>query len=89
MEPIASFVEWNTGLTTLDLCSVLGFDNSIDCDELVWTDGMLCWLVWTDNRVGNGGMELLCEALTWNSTVTKLNVECLLWTVLSGIAQNG
>ena len=35
MEPIASFVEDSIWLTTLDLCSVLAFDNGIGCDEVV------------------------------------------------------
>ena len=46
-----------------------------------WTDGMLCWIVWTDNRVGDDGMEVLCGVLMGNSTLTKLNMECLLWMV--------
>ena len=48
---------------------------------------MLCWLVWTDNRVGDDGMEVLCEALMENTTLTKVNMECLLWIVLLRMAQ--
>ena len=35
MASIANLVEVNTRLATLDLCSVLAFDNGICCDELV------------------------------------------------------
>ena len=48
---------------------------------------MLRWLVWTDNRVGDDGMEVLCEALEENTTLTKVNMECLLWMVLLSMAQ--
>ena len=48
---------------------------------------MLCWFVWTDNRVGDGGMEVLCEALMRNTTLTKVNMGCLLWMVLLRMAQ--
>ena len=48
---------------------------------------MLCWFVWTDNRVGDDGMEELCEALMESTTLTKVNMECLLWTVLLRMAQ--
>ena len=47
---------------------------------------MLCWFVWTDNRVGDDGMKVLCEALKENTTLTKLNIECLLWMVLLRMA---
>ena len=77
----------SASLTTLDLCSVLAFDNGIACDEVVWTDSMLCLFVWTDNRVGDDGMEVLCEALMENTTLTKVNMECLLWMVLLRMAQ--
>ena len=43
--------------------------------------------MWTDNRVGDDGMEVLCEALKENTTLTKVNMECLLWTVLLTMAQ--
>ena len=66
---------------------MLAFDNDIGCDEVVLTDGMLCWFVWTDNRVGDDGMEVLCEALMENTTLTKVNMECLLWMVLLRMAQ--
>ena len=48
---------------------------------------MLCWFVWTDNCVGDDGMEVLCEALMENTTLTKVNMECLLWIVLLSMAQ--
>ena len=48
---------------------------------------MLCWFVWTDNRVGDDGMKLLCEALMENTTLTKVNMECLLWMALLRMAQ--
>ena len=48
---------------------------------------MLCWFVWTDNRVGDDGMEVLCEALMENTALTKLNMERLLWMALLRIAQ--
>ena len=48
---------------------------------------MLCWFVWTDNRVGDDGMEMLCEALMENTTLTKVNMECLLWMVLLRMTQ--
>ena len=48
---------------------------------------MLCWFVWTDNRVGDDGMKVLCDALMGNTTLTKVNMECLLWTVLLRMAQ--
>ena len=35
MASIANLVEVNTRLTTLDLCSVLAFDNGIGSEELV------------------------------------------------------
>ena len=40
---------------------------------------MVCLFLWTDNSVGDGGMEVLCEALMENTTLTKLGIECLLW----------
>ena len=61
---------------------MLAFDNGIGCGEVVLTDDMLCLFVWTDNRVGDDGMEVLCDALKENTTLTKLNIECLLWMVL-------
>ena len=48
---------------------------------------MLCWFVWTDNRVGDDGMKVLCEALKENTTLTKLNIGRLLWIVLLRTAQ--
>ena len=48
---------------------------------------MLCWFVWTDNHVGDDGMEVLCEALKENTTLTKVNMECLLWMVLLRMTQ--
>ena len=48
---------------------------------------MLCWFVWTDNHVGDDGMKVLCEALKGNTTLTKVNMECLLWIVLLRMAQ--
>ena len=48
---------------------------------------MLCWFVWTDNHVGDDGMEVLCEALKENTTLTKVNMECLLWMVLLRMSQ--
>ena len=48
---------------------------------------MLCWFVWTDNRVGDDGMKVLCEALKENTTLTKLNIGRLLWIVLLRMAQ--
>ena len=44
-------------------------------------------LVWTDNRVGDDGMEVLCDVLIENTTLTKVNMKCLLWTVLLRMAQ--
>ena len=66
---------------------MLAFDNDIGCEEAVWADGMLCWIVWTDNSVGDDGMKVLCEVLEENTTLTKVNVECLLWMVLLRMAQ--
>ena len=43
--------------------------------------------MWTDNRVGDDGMEVLCEALMENTTLTKLNMERLLWMMLLRMAQ--
>ena len=43
--------------------------------------------MWTDNSVGDDGMDVLCEALMENTTLTKLNTECLLWIVLLRMAQ--
>ena len=40
---------------------------------------MLCLIRWTDNTVGDDGMEVLCEALMENTTLTKLDMGCLLW----------
>ena len=77
----------NTSLTTLDLCSMLAYDNGIGCEKVIGPDGMLCWFVWTDNRVGDDGMKVLCEALKVNTTLTKVNIECLLWMVLLRMAQ--
>ena len=48
---------------------------------------MLCWFLWTDNSVGDDGMEVLCEALMGNTTLTKLNMECLLWMACLRMAQ--
>ena len=48
---------------------------------------MLWWIVWTDNRVGDDDMKVLCEALMENTTLTKVNMECLLWIVLLRMAQ--
>ena len=82
MEHIAVFVISSASLTTLDLCSVLAFDNGIGCEEMVGLMACCVWFVWTDNRVGDDGMKMLCEAFTGNTTLTKVNIECLLWTVL-------
>ena len=43
--------------------------------------------MWTDNRVGDDGMKVLCEGLKGNTTLTKVNMECLLWMVLLRMAQ--
>ena len=48
---------------------------------------MLCWYVWTDNRVEDDGMKVLCEALKENTALTKVNMDCLLWMVLLRMAQ--
>ena len=52
-----------------------------------WADGMLCWLVWTDNRVGDDGMKVLCEALKENTTLTKVNMGRLLCMVFLRMTQ--
>ena len=43
--------------------------------------------MWTDNRGGDDGMEVLYEALMENTTLTKVNMECLLWMVLLRMGQ--
>ena len=48
---------------------------------------MLCLFVYADNRVGDDGMEVLCETLMENTTLTKVNMECLLWIMLLRKAQ--
>ena len=64
----------------------MAFDSGIDCEKVV---GLMacCVCLWTDNRVGDDGMKLLCEALMENTTLTKVNMECLLWMVLLRMVQ--
>ena len=50
---------------------------------------MLCWFVWTDNSVGDDGMKVLCEALMENTTLTKLDMGCLLWMAVYENGTNG
>ena len=40
---------------------------------------MVFLFLWTDNSVGDDGMEVLCEALMENTTLTKLDMRRLLW----------
>ena len=65
---------------------MFAFDDGICCDEVV---GLMacCVGLWADNRVGDDDMKVLCEALVENTTLTKLNMECLLWMVLLRITQ--
>ena len=57
------------------------------CYEMIGLITYCIWFAWTDNRVGDRGMKVLCEALKANTTLTKLNMECLLWIVLLRMAQ--
>ena len=50
---------------------------------------MLCLFVWTDNSVGDDGMKVLCEALMENTTLTKLDMGCLLWNAMYENDTNG
>ena len=50
---------------------------------------MVFLFLWTDNSVGDDGMEVLCEALMENTTLTKLDVGCLLWMAVFVNGTNG
>ena len=67
----------------------VGISQERCCDELVWLVSCLCSFLLTDNSVGDDGMKVLCEALTENTTLTKLDMGCLLWMAVYENDTNG
>ena len=62
VKKIADFVEDTISLTTLDLCSVLAFDNVIGCDDVVGL--MACC-------VGSCGQTTVLGMMAWKCCVRR------------------